>query len=180
MESCIYATRNKVVSKNFRLDKFGLNRPGLSQTRLDKPVSNPLKAGRQKRRGRQQRTQSPNGFALEPVLILFLFTLLFSAWAALTIQSKAYLLQANRRSELDLAILERAKTIAGDLSWQRRCALDLDSTSRNETILDHHVSFRDQTTFLECSYTENGRKFVFDVYYDQTGIIKIEYRDRSS
>ena len=86
-------------------------------------------------------------------------------------------LQAN---PVDLAILERAKTIAGDLSWQRRCALDLDSTSRNETILDHSVSFRDQTTFLECSYTENGRKFVFDVYYDQTGIIKIEYRDRSS
>ncbi len=164
MESCIYAIRNKVMSKN---------------SRLDKTRTNLLKSGRKKGADRQKHSESLNGFVLEPALILFLFTLLFSSWTALTIQSKACLLQANRRSELDLAILERAKTIAGDLSWQRRCALDLDSTSRNETILDHAVFFRDQTTFLECSYIENGRKFIIDVYYDETGIIKIEYQGRS-
>ncbi|MBF0580605.1 hypothetical protein IM774_12775 [Erysipelotrichaceae bacterium RD49] len=120
-------------------------------------------------------TRSGNGYILEPVLIIFLLVILFSSWTALTIQSKARLLEASRRSDLDLAVLERAKIIAGDLSWKRRCNLAHENQSQNETIGNHQVVFRDQNTFLECSYQEEGKSFLFDVYYDETGIIKIEY-----
>lgn len=65
--------------------------------------------------------------------------------------------------------------VAGDLSWKKRCALALDGQNQNETIGNHQVIFRDQNTFLECSYQEDGKSFVFYVYYDETGIIKIEY-----
>ncbi len=118
---------------------------------------------------------SHNGYLLEPVLILFLLVMLFGSWTALTIQSKARLLQASKRNDLDLAILERAKVIAGDLSWRKRCALALENQNQNETIGEHQVIFRDQNTVLECSYQEAGKTFTIFVYYDETGIIKIEF-----
>lgn len=94
----------------------------------------------------------------------------------LCIQSRLALLQASKRSSLDLAILEKAKEKAGDLSWRRRCGMEEINPHTTEIIQNHMVQFRDHTTYLQTSYKENGKTFSMFLYYDESGLIKVEYQ----
>ncbi len=121
-------------------------------------------------------SKSANGYILEPALILFSFVLLFSTWSLLCVHSRSALIQASKRSSLDLAILEKAKEKAGDLSWRRRCGMEEMETATTEIIQNHTVQFRDHTTYLQTSYQEEGRTFSMFIYYDESGLIKVEYK----
>lgn len=116
-----------------------------------------------------------NGYILEPVLILFVFILLFSLYAALAVQSRAALLQAGKRSQSDLLIIEEAKYLAGEIVWKRRCSIDSASLDLQKTVAGKNVQFTDRQTYLHASYQEKDRSFHIDVYYDEDGIVKIEY-----
>lgn len=77
---------------------------------------------------------------------------------------------------MDLAILEKAKEKAGEISWRRRCGLEELETTTTETIQNHTVQFRDYTTYLQTSYKEEDRTFSMFLYYDESGLIKVEYQ----
>lgn len=117
-----------------------------------------------------------NGYILEPVLIVFSFVLLFSIWSGLCVQSRLSLLQASKRSQLDLAILEIAKSKAGEISWRKRCGLEKEEQNSTQIIQNHTVFFRDHGTYLESSYQEEERKFSIRLYYDESGLVKVEYQ----
>lgn len=117
-----------------------------------------------------------NGYILEPVLIVFSFVLLFSIWSTLCVQSRLALLQASKRSKLDLAVLEVAKIKAGEISWQRRCNLEEQDLDTTQMIQNHQVSFRDYGTYLKASYQEKKRTFSILLYYDESGLVKVEYQ----
>lgn len=102
--------------------------------------------------------------------------MLFSAWCILCVHSRGALIQASKRSRLDLAILERAKEKAGEISWRRRCGMEEIETTTTETIQNHTVQFRDHTTYLQTSYKEEDRTFLMFLYYDESGLIKVEYQ----
>lgn len=109
-------------------------------------------------------------------MVLFVFVLLFAAWVAINVQARSYLLGAARRSDIDLAIIERAKSVAGDLAWKKRCGIELgDQQEFTESLKSRQVHFRDVNTYLECSYTDQDEKFRILVFYDATGIVKVEY-----
>lgn len=129
------------------------------------------------RNRKQSQSSQSNGYILEPALILFSLSLLFSLYAAAAVQSKSALIQASRRSRIDLAIIQRAAELAGDLSWSRRCLQDINLTDRHETIAGIPVAFRDHQSYLEASYSQNSRTFHIDLYYDEDGILKVEYPD---
>lgn len=120
-------------------------------------------------------SRSANGFILEPVLIVFLFTLLFALYAAYSVQSRAALLQASRRSQLDLAVIERGKFIAGEIAWRRRCSMEAYDAERTETILGTAVSFSDCTTYLQAEYKGQNKTFCINLFYDEDGVLKVEY-----
>ena len=77
---------------------------------------------------------------------------------------------------MDLAILERAKERAGEISWRRRCGMEELETTTTETIQNHTVQFRDHITYLQTSYKEEDRTFSMFLYYDESGLIKVEYQ----
>lgn len=117
-----------------------------------------------------------NGFALEPALLVFTLVLMLAGYAALSIQSSGLLLQAAHRSEMDLAVIERAKRYAGECSWARRCSTSAPPSSFLETIENIPVTFKDETTLIQASYTDRDVSVTLELYYDSTGIIRVEYR----
>lgn len=105
-----------------------------------------------------------------------MFVLLFSTWVAIQVEARSHLLSAAKRSDIDLSIIERAKYVAGDLAWKKRCGLEFEDQQQfNESIKDKNVYFRDLDTYLECSYVDQDQTFKILVFYDATGIVKVEY-----
>ncbi|MDE5757587.1 MAG: hypothetical protein K2H85_03130, partial [Allobaculum sp.] len=94
----------------------------------------------------------------------------------LCVHSHSSLIQASKRSRLDLAILEKAKERAGEISWRRQCGMEELETTTTETIQNHTVQFRDHITYLQTSYKEEDRTFSMFLYYDESGLIKVEYQ----
>lgn len=105
-----------------------------------------------------------------------MFVLLFSTWTAIQVEARSHLLRAARRSDIDLTIIERAKYVAGDLAWKKRCGLELgDQQQFMESIKSKQVHFRDLDTYLECSYVDQDETYQILVFYDAQGIVKVEY-----
>lgn len=117
-----------------------------------------------------------NGYALEPALLAFSLVLLLCAWAVLCLQSKSALLQAARRSSLDLAVLDRAREYAGECSWARRCAVSAPASAFTETIEGIPVQFRDETTLVHADYKDGSARITLEIFYDTQGILRVEYR----
>lgn len=116
-----------------------------------------------------------NAYALESALILFGLVLLFCAFVCVCLQTRAALIQANDRSVLDLAIIERAREYAGECAWSKRCQTSAPPSSFHETIYKRDVLFRDEGTRICMQYTEQNETYRIELYYDQTGIIRVEY-----
>lgn len=116
-----------------------------------------------------------NGFALEPALVLFSLVLMVSVWVCASLQARSALLAASGRSDIDLAIVERAKQFAGECAWSRRCQTAAPQKIFLETIQAHDVLFKDESSRILAQYTDHGHKYKIELYYDETGIIKAEY-----
>ncbi len=116
-----------------------------------------------------------NAYALEPALILFGLVLLFCAYVCVCLQTRASLIKANDRSVLDLAIIERAREYAGECAWSKRCQTSPPPSSFHETIYKRDVLFRDEGTRIRMQYTEENQTYRIELYYDQSGIISVEY-----
>lgn len=125
---------------------------------------------------RSKPSRSANGFILEPVLVLFILALLFSAYVSSAIYSRGHLIQAARRNSLDLAIIEQAKYIAAQSAWYRRCQIEQsEPVDLSCKIQNTEVRFVDRTTLIECSYHDQQKSYRIEVFYDQSGIIKVEF-----
>lgn len=116
-----------------------------------------------------------NGFALEPALVLFSLVLMVTVWVCASMQARSALLAASERSDIDLAIVERAKQFAGECAWSRRCQTAAPQKVFHETIQAHDVLFKDESSRILAQYMDHGHKYKIELYYDETGIIKAEY-----
>lgn len=116
-----------------------------------------------------------NSYILEPSLILFSLVLLFSSYLALVIQNRAALVAASDRSTADLLMIDRAKAFAGERSWSRRCQTIAPAQAFHETVAGKNVLFKDESTRIVITYEDRGQKFKMYLYYDDNGILSVEY-----
>lgn len=116
-------------------------------------------------------TKSRNGFVSISCLICFFLTIQILSFICVITLQNAYLLQANRQNIFDLSCISQAKYMIDHNKKIRLCHL-------NEEIIDEYsieidsilVTFRDENTYIDCSYSKNNRDFVMKIYYDDKSI----------
>ncbi len=123
------------------------------------------------------RTESKNGYVLEPVLIFFLLTLLMCSWLCMLSSQKYLLTKAIRQSDFDLKVLEEAKEKTLELAWKKKCHLDPGEEMIQTVQIDGvSVNFINRDTCLESRYRQGDRIHSILLFYDEQGIVKVEYQ----
>lgn len=118
-----------------------------------------------------------NGFILEPTLILFALAILVCTLGLTLLKAQHSLFKASRRSALDLAIVEKARVMAGQKVWKKRCGLSLSASSDTERwqMEGKMVVLKDKETYIEAVYDWESQPCQMKVFYDEGGLIDVEY-----
>ncbi len=72
----------------------------------------------------------------------------------------AYLIEANKQSTIDLSCISYAKAMIQHNERIRQCHFDPKDLilEKSEVINDVFVTFRDENTFIDCTYEKKKRK----------------------
>ncbi len=121
-------------------------------------------------------TIKKNGYILEPVLIFFLLGMMVCAWISMMAMEKRELNKAVVRSDFDLKVIEQAKERALELSWLKRCHLENSEGWMESIEVDGiSVDLINRKTCLESRYRQKGKTYSILLFYDEQGIVKVEY-----
>ncbi|MCF0259605.1 MAG: hypothetical protein HUJ54_07075 [Erysipelotrichaceae bacterium] len=122
------------------------------------------------------RLSEPNGFALMPALMMFSLVVAVCALCALSLKSKAWLMQAEKQSVFETALIRQAKKMAVENEGLRQCTPD---TPYKKTayvqIQGREVRFDDLQTCIEMKWEQNQKKVTARLYYSMAGTESFEY-----
>lgn len=116
-----------------------------------------------------------NGYATFMALICFLMVLQLLSLASLYISESAYLLKADKRSQIDLAIIDQAKGLIDHNNQIRNCSEDQSGLilEKKVDLENGSLYLKDMKTYLIAEY--DNKKAVF--YYDDHQINSIEWKN---
>lgn len=115
--------------------------------------------------------KSPNGFVSISCLMCFFLTIQILSFVCIITLQNAYLLQANRQSVFDLSCISQAKYIIDHNNKIRLCHLNQELIDEYQVEIDSViVTFKDQDTYVDCSYSKENRNFSMKIYYDDKSI----------
>lgn len=86
---------------------------------------------------------------------------------------------AGHQSQFDLALMSHVRGMINFNNWIERCHIQSEVPIEQQTIyIDGiNVYLVDHDTFIECEYIQDYRYIVFRVYYDQNGVLDVDYID---
>lgn len=129
--------------------------------------------------------ETANGYVLGHALFV-LFLIMLSA-ALLFAQAKNTLIlkQAEQTSRLDLLVMEEANRMARESAWRHRCSPSQDQLSEVIAVPSDSVSirefdgtsvrFQNYGAMIEAIYNVRSHQRIYRLYYDDFGILKIEW-----
>lgn len=118
-------------------------------------------------------TKSINGFASQVVLLVFLAMLQLFSLISLYCFQTVSLKEADRINQLELAIVQEAKTIIEHNTKIRQCHFDESMLELEKKVMieNETVWFLDQQTYLEVY----SSKIECRIFYSKNRIEKVEY-----
>lgn len=118
-------------------------------------------------------TKSINGFASQVVLLVFLAMLQLFSLISLYCFQTVSLKEADRINQLELAIVQEAKTIIEHNTKIRQCHFDESMLKLEKKVMieNETVWFLDQQTYLEVY----SSKIECRIFYSKNRIEKVEY-----
>lgn len=120
---------------------------------------------------------SVNGFMTVHALLCFFLLLQIISLLSLYLLNNAWLIQADQQSTLDLSCLSQAKAMIQHNQQIEKCHLNPDDLLQEQivNIQGVDVLFRDEKTFIDCTYQIKKKKVQMRIYYDSTGILNLDF-----
>ena len=120
---------------------------------------------------------SINGYISSCALVCFFILLQVTSLISLYLLDHAYLLEANKQSTIDLSCISYAKAMIQHNERIRQCHFDPKDLilEKSEVINDVFVTFRDENTFIDCTYEKKEKKVHMRIYYDTQGIFDMDF-----
>lgn len=131
-----------------------------------------------KKKDRRSLCRSINGYISTLGLICFFLLIQVLGLLSVYILNNAYLIKVDHQSILDLSCISQAEAIALHNTQIRVCQKDPSQLilRKEIQIQDVSVMFQDQETYMECCYEKDNKKVQMILYYDDTGIVDLDYR----
>lgn len=115
--------------------------------------------------------KSHNGFVSISCLICFFLTIQILTFVCIITLQNAYLLRANKQNIFDLSCISQARYIIEHNNKIRLCHLNQELIEEYSVEIDSiMVDFKDQKTFIDCTYTKDNRNIMMKIYYDDKSI----------
>ncbi len=122
------------------------------------------------------RFKSHNGYSMWMALMCFVLILQISSWLSIYIVQSVDTMQADTQSKIDLCCIYQAKKMIQKNNIARRCHFPESQMElySDQDILSYSVHFEDKQTYIECTYTKEGKHIQMKVYYDADGVAGID------
>ena len=109
-------------------------------------------------------------------LCCFALLIQLMSLACLYTKERASLYACQKQSSIDLNVISAAKEIIEHNQFVSRC-----NRPEEERIKEKHVKyknmdfyFKDERTFLNCSYQKKEDRYLYTIYYDDHSIVSME------
>lgn len=105
-----------------------------------------------------------------------MITMMFITLVFCSAQNRYSYLQAQKRMDTDLKILEKAKEYAASAAFAKRCyQSSLSKSEKTETVEGIEVQFFVQDTYVQAEYEDGQGIWTLQLLYDENGIAEIKY-----